>query len=113
MAHDYRFMRSERGYFCMPEIDMHAPLHPGMLAILKARIPNLGVHEVLVTGTRYGGELAAERGIMDRALPEAELLPAAMEQAAALTSKAHPILSRMRADLYPQVLAALSRSPTR
>jgi enoyl-CoA hydratase/carnithine racemase len=109
VAHDYRFMRSERGYFCMPEIDMHAPLHPGMLALLKARIPSLAVHEVLVTGARYGGELAAARGIVDRALPEAELLPAAMQQAAALASKAHPIMARMKADLYPQVLAAFGQ----
>jgi enoyl-CoA hydratase/carnithine racemase len=109
VAHDFRLMRMDRGFFCMPEIDMHAPLHPGMTALLKARIPSLGVHEVIVTGTRYGGELAVEKGIMDRALPEAELLPAAMEQAAALASKAHPAMSQLKAGLYPQVLAALAQ----
>jgi len=93
----------------MPEVDMHAPLHPGMVAVLKARIPSLSVHELLVTGARYGGELAAAKGIVDRALPEAELLPAAIEQAAALAAKAHPVMSRLKADLYPQVIAALAQ----
>ncbi|MBW2271488.1 MAG: enoyl-CoA hydratase/isomerase family protein [Deltaproteobacteria bacterium] len=108
VAHDIRLMRSDRGFFCMPEIDMHAPLHPGMVALLKARIPSVGVHEVLVTGRRYGGELAAEKGIVDRALPEADLLPAAIEQAAALADKAHPVMSRIKADLYPKVIEAMA-----
>ncbi len=108
VGHDFRLMRVDRGFFCMPEIDMHAPLHPGMVALLKARIPGASVHEVIVTGMRYGGELAAEKGIVDRSLPESDLLSAAIEQAAALAGKAHPVMSRLKADLYPQVLEALS-----
>jgi enoyl-CoA hydratase/carnithine racemase len=80
-----------------------------MVALLKARIPSLAVHEVVVTGTRYGAGLAVERGIVDRALPEAELLPAAIDQAAALAGKAHPVMSQLKADLYPQVIAALAQ----
>ena len=108
VCHDYRFMRADRGFYCMPEIDMRAWLHPGMVALLKARIPRLAVHEVIVTGRRYGGEEAARCGIVDRAFPEAELLPAAIAHAAGLASKAHPVMSRLKADLYPQVLEALA-----
>ena len=108
VAHDFRFMRSERGYFCMPEVDMKARLHPGMNAILQARVPALSVHELLVTGARYGGEEAAAKGIMDRALPEAELLPAAIAHAASLSGKASPVLGQMKADLYPDALRAFS-----
>jgi len=42
------------------------------------------------------------------ALPEAELLPAAIARAAALADKAKPALARLKADLYPEVLAALA-----
>lgn len=108
VAHDFRFMRSERGYFCMPEVDMKARLHPGMNAILQARVPALSVHELLVTGTRYGGEAATAKGIMDRALPEAELLPAAIAHAASLAGKASPVMGQMKADLYPEALRAFT-----
>lgn len=108
VAHDFRLMRADRGFFCMPEIDMQAPLHPGMVAILKARLPALTCHEVIVTGARYGGELAAARSIVDSALPEGELLGAAVEQAAALAGKAHPVMSALKADLYPKVMEALA-----
>ena len=107
VAHDLRLMRADRGYFCMPEIDMRAPLHPGMTALLKARLPAQTLHEVLTSGRRYGGLEAHAAGIVEEALPEAELLSRAIALAEPLAPKAHPVMSRLKADLYPQVLAAL------
>ncbi len=106
-AHDYRLMRADRGFFCMPEIDMRAYLHPGMTALLAARLPKQTVHEVLATGRRYGGGDAKAAGIVEEALPEAELLPRALAIAAPLAGKAHPVMKRLKADLYPQVLEAI------
>ena len=74
-AHDYRLMRADRGFFCMPEVDMRARLHPGMTALLAARLTAQTVHELLATGRRYGGSDARAAGIVEEALPEAELLP--------------------------------------
>lgn len=108
VAHDFRFMRADRGFFCMPEIDMRTPLHPGMTAILKARLPGRTVHEVLVTGTRYGGEAAAANGIVDHACAEAELLSRALEAAAARADKADPVMSRIKQDLHADAVAALA-----
>jgi len=107
VAHDYRVMRSDRGFYCLPEIDMRVSLHPGMIAILAARIPARTVHEVLVTGKRYGGEEAAAREIVDEAVAEERLLPRAIEIAAALTGKAHPVMSAIKRGLYGPVLDAL------
>ncbi len=111
-AHDYRLMRADRGFFCMPEVDMRARLHPGMTALLAARLPGQTVHEVLATGRRYGGADARAAGIVEEALSEAELLPRALAIAAPLAAKAHPVMSQLKADLYPHVLAALKlRTP--
>ena len=35
MAHDYRFMRKDRGYICMNEIELPMPLSPAMAALLR------------------------------------------------------------------------------
>ena len=109
MAHDYRVMREDRGYFCMPEIDMRAPLHPGMTALLQARLPMQTLHEVIATGRRYGGVDALAAGIVEHTAPEALVLPRAIEIAAPLATKAHPVMSALKAGMYPHVLEALSR----
>ena len=108
LAHDYRVMRADRGYWCMPEIDLKAPLHPGMTALIQARVPRQTAHELIVTGTRYGAEAALERRIVDHAVPEAEVLPKAIELAAAFAAKADPAMHTLKKGMYPQTLAALA-----
>ena len=93
----------------MPEIDMGAHLHPGMTAIIKARLSAQTAHEVIVTGTRYPAELALARGIVDHAVGEEEVLARAVEVAASLAEKAKPIMARLKGDMYADVLDALGR----
>jgi enoyl-CoA hydratase/carnithine racemase len=107
LAHDYRLMRNERGYWCMPEIDLGAPLHPGMTAIIQARLPHQTAHELIVTGTRYTAEVAKEQKIIDQAIPESDLLPKAIEIAAAYAPKANPVMRQLKAGMYPRTLEAL------
>ncbi len=108
LAHDQRVMRVDRGYFCMPEIDMKAPLHPGMTALIQARLPHQSAHELIVTGTRYGAELAVTRKIVDEALPQDEVLPRSIEIAAQWAPKADPSMAVLKRGMYPRVLEALA-----
>jgi len=108
LAHDARVMRVDRGYFCMPEVDMKAPLHPGMTAIIQARLPHQSAHEVIVTGTRYGGELALDRRIVDEVAPEDEVVPRAVALAAPYAAKAHPVMATLKRGMYSHALEALA-----
>ena len=109
LGHDYRVMRTERGYWCMPEIDLKAPLHPGMTAIIKARVSHQTAHELIVTGTRYGADAALERQIIDFAVPEEEVLGKACEIAAQYAAKADPAMAALKKGMYPQTLEALAQ----
>lgn len=108
LAHDYRVMRSDRGFFCMPEIDMGAPLHPGMTAIIQARLPHQTAHQVITEGRRYGASEAQAAKIVDHVAEQAEVVPRAVEIAAGLADKAHPIMSKLKADMFPRTLEALA-----
>ncbi|MAG33292.1 MAG: enoyl-CoA hydratase [Deltaproteobacteria bacterium] len=110
LAHDYRVMRTDRGFWCMPEIDMKAPLHPGMTALIQARVPVQSAHELIVTGTRYTAGAALERRIVDHAVPEEEVIPKSIEIAAHLASKADPAMHLLKKGMYPHVLTALAGS---
>ena len=107
LAHDLRVMRADRGFWCLPEIDLRAPLHGGMTALVRARLPAQTAHEAIATGRRYGGEDARAAGIVEHAVPEAEVLARAVALAAALAPKAHPMMQRLKSDLYAPVLTAL------
>ena len=110
VAHDLRLMRTDRGFFCMPEVDMRVALHPGMTALLAARLPTLTAHEVIVTGRRIGGEDAVRMQIAAESHPENALLAVAMDRAAELAGKADPAMSALKRGLYPHVLEALAAS---
>lgn len=107
VAHDFQVMRSDRGYYCMPEVDMRAPLHPAMTAVLQARLPVRTVHQVIATGKRFGGEEAAALQIVDKAVPEADVVPTSIAMAAELAAKAHPAMGVLKRDMYQRVLSAI------
>jgi enoyl-CoA hydratase/carnithine racemase len=108
IAHDLRIMRTDRGYWCMPEIDMPAPLHPGMIALLQARIPAASVSTLITTGRRYGGADALAAGIVDEVASEDAVLTRAVEAAAALAGKADPVMRTLKESLYRAALRELA-----
>lgn len=111
VAHDHLVMRADRGYFCVPEVDLGLPFTPGMAALLQARLSRVTAHEAMVTGRRYGGEDARAAGIVHRTAAENDVVPAAVEAAAALASKRGDTIARIRSTMYGPVLAALSGTP--
>lgn len=63
-AFDFRFMRTDRGYFCFPEVDIQIPFAPGMDAIIKKALPGHLSLEAQLTGKRYtAAELEAHQAV--------------------------------------------------
>jgi enoyl-CoA hydratase/carnithine racemase len=107
LCHDFRVMRADRGFWCLPEVDIAIPFSPGMSALLQARLSPQVAHEAMTTGRRYGGAEAQARGIVDRAVAEDAVRPEALALAATLAAKASPTLGTIKTRLYGPVLAAL------
>jgi enoyl-CoA hydratase/carnithine racemase len=107
LAHDFRVMRADRGFFCLPEIDLKMPLTPGMTALIQARLPAQTAHESIITGRRYGGTDAEAAGIVDVATSEDEVLPRAIELARGLAEKDRTTMAALKRGLYVDALAVL------
>jgi enoyl-CoA hydratase/carnithine racemase len=107
LAHDFRVMRGDRGYWCLPEADINLPFSEGMSALIQARLTPQTAHEAMVTARRYGGHEAQAAAIVDRATEENDVRPAAVEIARAQAAKAGPTLRTIKARLYAPVLDAL------
>jgi enoyl-CoA hydratase/carnithine racemase len=108
LAHDFRVMREDRGYWCLPEVDIDMVFTAGMNALITARLTPQIAHEAMVTGRRYGGADAAQLQIVDRAKPEAEIFPTALEIARANVSRAGRTLAAIKRRIYANAIAELS-----
>lgn len=106
-AHDYRVMREDRGFFCIPEVDLGMPLAPEMTATLQARVPAGTLHQAVVTGKRWGAAEMVASGIAEASAGEADVLATAVAWAASQAHHAGKVLATMKRDLYPDTFALL------
>ena len=107
LAHDFRVMRADRGFFCLPEVDINIPFSRGMSGLIQGRLSKKTAHEAMTTGKRYGGGDALSAGIVDAIANEDDVLSAAIEIAAPLAAKAGPTLGTIKERMYVEALAAL------
>ncbi|MCB0220196.1 MAG: enoyl-CoA hydratase/isomerase family protein [Chrysiogenetes bacterium] len=107
MAHDYKVMRSDRGYFCLPEVDLKMPTTPAMNALIAARLSRVAAHEALVTGKRYDAQTALARDIADDIAPEAEVLPRAIAAAAEYAKKDRKTIGALKRGLHAEALKVM------
>ncbi|MFD8217593.1 enoyl-CoA hydratase-related protein [Streptomyces sp. NPDC059697] len=107
LAHDFRVMRADRGYWCLPEADINIPFTPGMSALIQSRLAPQTAHEAMLTARRYGGSDAATVGIVDQAVAEDAVRAQAVEMAQAQLSKAGDTLGTIKARMYGSALATL------
>lgn len=110
LAHDQRVMRADRGFFCLPEVDINIPFTAGMSAMIAAKLRQPALHEAMTTGRRYGGSEAAAVGIVDEAAEESQVRARAIERAASQASKGEAVLRTIKRRLYRDALTAL-RAP--
>jgi enoyl-CoA hydratase/carnithine racemase len=106
-AHDWRVMRADRGFFCLPEADINIPFTPGMSALIQSRLTPAAATTAMVGAKRFGGEESAALGIVDAAVAEDQVLAAAVELAGAHAAKLGGTVSTIKERMYAPVLATL------
>lgn len=108
LSHDWRVMRIDRGFFCLPEVDINLPFSTGMDALLRAKLPVRVAIDAMTTGRRYGGEEALSAGIVDAAVAEAEVRSVALDMARPLAGKAGPTLATIKGRMFADTAASLA-----
>ncbi|PIE70092.1 MAG: enoyl-CoA hydratase [Deltaproteobacteria bacterium] len=106
-ACDFRMMRSDRGYFCFPEVDLGIPFLPGMIAFVKKAIPYYRFNELKLTGRRATAvELEADH-VIEKASENPEKL---MEDALAFArtfQKKRGIFGEHKKRLHKQIVEVI------
>jgi enoyl-CoA hydratase/carnithine racemase len=107
-SHDFRVMRADRGFYCLPEVHLGMPFTVGMNALITNRLGNRVAVATMTTGDRFGGADALAAGIVDQTADADDLLATAVARAAGLARNRGPNLAVIKAALHAPTLAALA-----
>ena len=105
---DHRVMRTERGFWSLPEAALSMPFTRGMAALIRTRIPDGVATEAILTSARYDGDAAAAAGILEEAVPAETLLDRARELAVARAGLVGPNLAVIKRGLRLPLLDDLA-----
>jgi len=108
---DLRVMRQERGYWCLPEADLGLPLTDAMFAAVTSRLPVAVAAEAMNSARRYTADEALAVGIVDLAVPEAQVLPAAIERAASVAAKDRKVITQHKRMLFGEAARICGAAP--
>ena len=106
-ACDFRFMRSDRGFFCFPEVNIGIPFRWGMNAFVKKAIPLHILSQMQFTGNRYTAIELERYNIIVKACANQEELMASTIAFAKTFQKKRGIFSELKKRLYADIIKIL------
>jgi enoyl-CoA hydratase/carnithine racemase len=110
LAHDFRVMRADRGFFCFPEADIRIPFTPGMAALIQAKLTPQTAVASMTTGRRFGGDDAVSLGLVDAVAAEGAVTPAAIDLLRPLDGKDPGTLGAIKQTMFAPAVRALTTS---
>jgi len=84
LAHDVRIMRQDRGFLCANELEIGLTIPEPEVALFRHKIPAPAFHETVMLAKRWTAPAAVAAGFVEAAVPQDEVLAAAMDRAKAL-----------------------------
>ncbi|WP_040808544.1 enoyl-CoA hydratase-related protein [Nocardia concava] len=110
IAHDYRVMRADRGYFCFPEVDIHIPFTRGMAALIQAKLAPKQAIASMTTGRRFGGPDALAHDLVDATADADHITDTALALVAGLGAKDQATLGAIKATMFADAVTALANA---
>ncbi|MCM6777765.1 enoyl-CoA hydratase-related protein [Nocardia sp. CDC159] len=111
-SHDFRVMRADRGFWCLPEVHLGMPFTVAMNALVTGRLANQVAVEAMTTGRRYSADDAIAAGIVDAKADADKVLATAIERAAGLAGNRKPNLPVIKKALHGRTLEGLAVETT-
>ncbi|MGW4531779.1 enoyl-CoA hydratase-related protein [Nocardia sp. NPDC004340] len=110
LAHDYRVMREDRGYFCFPEADIRIPFTRGMSALIQAKLTPRSAVASMTTGRRFGGSDALAYDLVDAIGDLDTLTDTALGMLGPIGAKDQDTLGAIKATMFADAVSALNNA---
>ena len=108
-ACDFRFMKSSKGFFCFPEIDISIPFLPGMICLVKKAFPYYKVEEAVYAGKRFGAKELEEHHVIMKACEDDEMLMREAIASAKTFTKKRSIFGEMKRRYHKQIIEVMDK----
>jgi enoyl-CoA hydratase/carnithine racemase len=105
---DFRFMRSDRGFFCIPVIDRQYPILPGTRELLRSVFPAYVIKELILTGRRLTGLECVSSHVVSAAFGNEEMMDRVMAFAGGL-NKSRGIVGEMKKVLNGPIIELIEK----
>jgi enoyl-CoA hydratase/carnithine racemase len=112
LAHDFRVMRADRGFFCLPEVDIGLPFAPGMSALIRAKLDPAVSNDLMLTGRRIGGSEASSLRVVDETAEAEQVLARAVARAEGLASKDRATYGAIKRGMHASVMQLFEQRGT-
>jgi enoyl-CoA hydratase/carnithine racemase len=100
-------MRSDKGFFCFPEVNIGIPFRWGMNAFVKKAIPLHILSQMQFTGNRYTAPELEKHSIIMKACANQEDLMAQALAFAKTLQKKRGIFGELKKRLYDDIIKVL------
>ncbi|MBU1902469.1 MAG: enoyl-CoA hydratase/isomerase family protein [Proteobacteria bacterium] len=108
-AHDFRFMRSDRGWMCMPEVDINMLLGPVFMALSRRAVPTYKFEEMQFTGIRLTAQECVEHHIVKKAVHIDDLMNEVLAFAKTL-NKDKELIRKMKLETHKEILTVIDET---
>lgn len=110
LSHDLRVMRSDRGFLCLPEVDLGVVVTDGMTALLRERLVPSVLSRALLHGDRFSADEALQAGVIDHSCELESVVDLAVSEAARLSGKDRRTLAALKNQFHEKAVAALGNA---
>ena len=100
LVHDRRVVRTDRGWFCMPEAAMGVGISRPLVEVLRATLPLPTFRDVCTTSVRINGAEAVDRGFVEEAVDGEAVVERAVAWAEAHASDVRAALFDIKSAMY-------------
>lgn len=108
-SHDFRFMRNDRGWLCLPEIDLKMTLGPALIGIARRVLSEPDFEEMEYTGVRLTARECERRHIIRKACNLESLMPEVLAFSKK-QNKDREIVRQMKHQTHEQLLSIIDKT---
>jgi enoyl-CoA hydratase/carnithine racemase len=106
-ACDFRFMKSDKGFFCFPEVDVMVPFFPSMFPLINKAIPQTFFNRLAMSGQRVGAQALLDNNVVEDVFANEEELQAGVLAFAQQFNKNRWIYGQNKSQMNKQILLTM------